>query len=154
MTNHNPVQEGGCRCGRVRLVVKAQPLITMACHCTGCQRMTGSAFSLSALYPRSRFEILQGETVIGGLHGSTQHFFCALCMSWLFTHPDGSDDLVSVRATMLDNAASFRPFIETYTSEMLPWAGTPAAHSFEKLPPTEQLPALLAAFAEQASGPV
>ena len=47
----------------------APPLLTMACHCTGCQRMTGSAFSLSAAFPSDGFTVTQGDPVIGGLHG-------------------------------------------------------------------------------------
>lgn len=141
-------QEGGCRCSQVRFRVKTRPMITMACHCTGCQKMTASAFSLSALYTRDSFELLQGEPVIGGLHGATRHYFCPHCKSWLFTHIDGMDDLVNLRATMLDDAASYRPFIETCTSEMLPWAKTGALHSFEKYPPMEQFAPLLAEFSE------
>lgn len=57
--------------------------------------------------------------------------------------------MVNVRATMFDDASSYEPFIETYTSEMLPWATTPAAHSFERFPPMEQFPFLLAEFAKQ-----
>jgi hypothetical protein len=34
-----PPWEGGCLCGQVRVKVSAPPLLTMACHCTGCQRM-------------------------------------------------------------------------------------------------------------------
>jgi hypothetical protein len=44
-------REGGCRCGQVRFAVSLPPFLTMVCHCTGCQRMTGSAFSLSAAIP-------------------------------------------------------------------------------------------------------
>ena len=149
MSAHSQIQQGGCRCGQVRFKVEGKPLITMACHCTGCQRMTASAFSLSALYPASRFEITAGDPVIGGLHGPTRHFFCPHCMSWLFTRPDGMDAFVNVRATMLDDDRSSRPFIETYTGEALPWVRTPAVHSFEKLPPMEQYPALLEEFAQQ-----
>ena len=61
--------EGGCRCGRVRLRIAKAPLLTMACHCTGCQRMSSSAFSLTAAIPSDGFEVTQGETVMGGLHG-------------------------------------------------------------------------------------
>ena len=64
----------------------------MACHCTGCQRMTASAFSLSALYPSSGFEVTEGRPVIGGLHGPARHFFCPHCMSWLFTRPEGTEE--------------------------------------------------------------
>jgi hypothetical protein len=122
----------------------------MACHCTGCQKMTASAFSLSALYPSSAFEITEGEPVIGGLRGSPRHFFCGYCMSWLFTRLEETDAFVNVRATMLDGAQSFRPFMETYTCEKLPWASTGAARSFEQFPPPEAYPALMKGFAEQA----
>ncbi len=41
------------------------PLATFACHCTGCQRMSSSAYSLSAMVPSDGFEILSGEPVRG-----------------------------------------------------------------------------------------
>ncbi|MCB8819991.1 GFA family protein [Microvirga rosea] len=151
MAEEMPVQEGGCRCGRLRFRVTAEPLVTMACHCTGCQRMTGSAFSLSALYPSAAFEIVEGDPVIGGLHGAARHFFCSHCLSWVFTRPEGTEDFVNVRGTMLDDARNFVPFIETYTSERLPWARTPAAFSFETFPPMDKYPELLAAFAQRAA---
>jgi len=147
MTDETRVREGGCRCGQVRFRVRGRPILTMACHCTGCQRMTASAFSLSALHASDAFEVVQGDPVIGGLHGPTRHFFCPHCMSWLFTRPEGLDDYVNVRATMLEDAQGFTPFIETYTSEALPWAKTPAVHSFEKFPPMERYPELVREFA-------
>jgi hypothetical protein len=131
--------EGGCRCGRVRIRVTAPPLLTMACHCTGCQRMSASAFSLSCAIPEAGFEVIRGEPVIGGLHGAeAHHYHCAWCMSWVFTRPQiPGAGFVNVRPTMLDDPKWFSPFIETYTSEKLPWASTPAVHSFEKFPPME-----------------
>lgn len=142
-------QEGGCRCGQVRFRVQGAPLVTMACHCTGCQRMTASAFSLSSLYPSDAFEVTAGEPVIGGLHGATRHFFCPRCMSWLFTRWEGPADFVNVRATLLDDARAYRPFIETCTSEKLPWAATGAVHGFEAFPEPERFPALLTEFADR-----
>ncbi|MEO1068583.1 MAG: GFA family protein [Cyanobacteria bacterium J06638_6] len=125
--------------------------MTMACHCTGCQQMTASAFSLSALHPSGGFKVTSGEPVIGGLHGATRHYFCAHCMSWLFTRPVGMDEFVNIRATMMDNAQSYSPFIETYTDEKLPWATTSAVHSFSKFPAPEQFPALLSEFANRSA---
>lgn len=142
--------DGGCRCGQVRFRISAPPLLTMACHCTGCQRMTASAYSLSAAIPSEGFLVTQGEPVIGGLHAAPRHYFCSYCMSWMFTRPDGFDTFVNVRATMLDDPSWFTPFIETWTSEKLPWATTPAVHSFEKLPAFEDFEGLTKAYAEQA----
>ena len=151
MADETQGQEGGCRCGQLRFRVTSKPILTMACHCTGCQRMTASAFSLSALYPSDGFEVVQGDPVIGGLHGPTRHFFCLHCMSWVFTRPEGLDRFVNVRATLFDNPRGFTPFIETYTSEALPWAKTPAVHSFETFPPMERYPDLVTEFAQQST---
>ena len=145
--------DGGCRCGQVRIRIAAPPLITMACHCTGCQRMSASAFSLSAAIPSEGFLVVQGEPVVGGLHGPTRHYFCPHCLSWMFTRPEGFDMFVNVRPTMLDDAGWFSPFIETFTSEKLPWATTPAVHSYETFPPFEAFEALTRDYAAQAGVP-
>ena len=150
MIDSNVCRDGGCRCGKVRFRISAPPLLTMACHCTGCQRMTGSAFSLGAAIPSEGFVVTEGEPVIGGLHGPTRHYFCSYCMSWLFTRPEGLDWLVNVRATMLDDVAWFTPFIETCTSEKLPWAATPAVHSFATFPALEEYADLTAQYAKRA----
>jgi len=109
--------------------------------------MTASAFSLSSLYASNMFEVTGGETVVGGLHGSTRHYFCPRCMSWLFTKPEGIEDFVNIRSVMLDNHDSYTPFIETYTDEKLSWAKTSAIHSFAQLPAEDQFPELIAEFA-------
>ena len=143
---------GGCRCGEVRFRVTGPPILTMACHCTGCQRMTGGPYSLSVALRAEAFEVTAGEPVIGGAHGDVRHFHCPRCLSWMFTRPPGLDWLINLRSPMLDDgAAAFPPFIETYTSEMLPWAKTPAVHSFEKFPPMEHYPELVAEFTRQLS---
>ncbi|MCW2364327.1 MULTISPECIES: GFA family protein [Sphingobium] len=139
--------EGGCRCGKLRFRVTGAPLFTAACHCRGCQLMTASAFSLTSCYFSARFEVMAGEPVIGGLHGATRHFFCDHCLSWVFTRPEGMDEIVNVRTTLLDVPPTDPPFLETYTSEALPWAVTKARHSFETFPPMEQFQPLMAEFA-------
>lgn len=143
-----PTVEGGCRCGRVRFRVTGDALVTMACHCTGCQRMAASAYSLSSLYPADAFALTEGQPVIGGLHGPTCHFHCDHCKSWLFTRPDGLDAFVNIRTTMLDTAPVAPPFIETWTDEALPWATTGASVSYPKFPPPESFGGLIQAYAE------
>jgi hypothetical protein len=140
-------RDGGCRCGRVRVRITAPPLITMACHCRGCQRMSASAFSLSAAIPSEGFAVTAGEPVIGGLRGAARHFFCPSCMSWMFTRPEGIDWFVNLRPSMLDDPAGFAPFVETFTDEKLPWAGTGAARSYPRFPAFEAYEGLVAAFA-------
>jgi hypothetical protein len=138
---------GFCRCGQVEIQISAPPLLTAACHCTGCQRMSSSAFSLTALVPADAFAV-QGKPVIGGLHGpDLHHYFCRRCMTWMFTRVAGVDAFLNVRPTLFADRAWFSPFIETMTKEKLPWAQTPARHSFEEFPLMDELPGLMAEFA-------
>jgi hypothetical protein len=145
--------EGGCRCGQTRVRITAPPLLAGACHCTGCQRMTASAFSLSIAVPSQGFEVILGEPVIGGLHGPTRHFFCARCLSWMFTRPEGMDAFVNVRASVLDDRAWFVPYVEFWTSEKLPWASTPAKRSYAREPEYTEFETLLRGYAQEGARP-
>lgn len=149
MSEHNLSWKGGCRCGQVRLRIDAKPILTMACHCAGCQKMSASAYSLSAAIPADGFAVTQGEPVIGGLHGASRHYFCPHCMSWMFTRPEGMDWFVNVRPTMLDDASWFAPFIETWTSEKMPFAETGAVYSYAKWPEMDAYEGLAKEYRER-----
>lgn len=113
--------EGECRCGKIAMRIDAPPILTMACHCSGCQKMSASAYSLTAAIPRDAFSVTRGEPVIGGLHGEdARHFFCPYCMTWLFTRLNDSLPFVNVRPTLFANLAWSTPFIETWTRENSP----------------------------------
>src|SRR3954463_13613968 len=46
------LHEGGCRCGDVRYGTTAEPVRVTVCHCTFCQRITGSAFLVEPIFQR------------------------------------------------------------------------------------------------------
>lgn len=138
--------EGGCRCGQVRFRLDAAPVITMACHCTGCQRMTGGPYSLSVLVAEGAFELTAGEPVIGGMHGEIRHFHCPHCLSWMFTRPPGAP-FVNVRTPMLDEPKGFAPFVETGLSQKLPWVAASAPRGFPMFPDPTDWPELMQGYA-------
>lgn len=142
--------EGGCRCGKIRFVITRPPMVTMACHCTGCQKMSGSAFSTTVMAPSDGFEVTAGEPVIGGMHDDrVRHHHCDWCKSWVFTRIEPDRGFVNVRGGALDDPAAFAPFVESYTSEKLPWAETGARHTFAQFPGPDDYGRLLAEFAKQ-----
>jgi len=145
-------REGGCRCGQVRFRITAPDMLTMACHCRGCQRMTGGPFSVSALVPAGGFEVTAGEPVVGGLHGEVKHYHCPHCLSWVYTVPPTPTPMVNVRAVMLDDAQGFVPFVEMCVDEKLPWAATPASHSYPAFPDEADWPRLVGEFMRQQAG--
>ncbi|MCB1470622.1 MAG: GFA family protein [Rhizobiaceae bacterium] len=140
--------KGSCRCGLVEIELTKAPICTAACHCRGCQKMSSSAYSLTAMVPAEGFAVTKGEPVIGGLHGADiHHYFCPHCMTWMFTRPQGFD-FVNVRPTMLEDTAWFRPYMETYTRTKLPFAETGAVRSFETFPAMEEIGELVQGYAE------
>jgi len=145
--------EGGCRCSAVQFRIIRAPILTMACHCRGCQRMTGSAFSLSAAIPDEGFEVLHGETVAGGADKAFGHRFCPECLSWVWTKHPMMEGFLNLRSTMLDDSLWYEPFVELWTSEKLPWAATGAPHSYETVPEMAEFERLMRQYAEAGARP-
>lgn len=52
--------EGGCTCGHVRYRVLSEPPIVHCCHCSWCQRQSGSAFAVNTLIESARVEVRSG----------------------------------------------------------------------------------------------
>lgn len=142
-TPHLPLS-GSCLCGSVQVKVTAPPILTFACHCRDCQKLSVSAYSLTAMIPTEGFSVL-GKLVIGGLRtAARQHHYCPQCMGFIFTRMEGVNSRINLRATVLDDLTWFVPFIELMTEEKVPWASVPAAYSFARIPDTaEQVEALM-----------
>lgn len=150
MTPPEPPFEGACLCGAVRVRVTAAPLLTVACHCRDCQKLTASAYSLTTMFPRDAFAFT-GTVIRGGLgSGVRRHFFCKSCLNFIFSEIAGADQRVNLRTSVLENAAAFAPFVELMTEDKMPWVQVPVAHSFARYPQTlEDLQALMDAYARQ-----
>jgi hypothetical protein len=55
------LHEGGCSCGAVRYRAKATPVRTSVCHCSFCQRRTGSAFGIGVFFRDEDVEFISGD---------------------------------------------------------------------------------------------
>ena len=111
-------------CGAVRYEV-TEPLVSAGyCHCTRCQRRTGTAAAVSARIAPGSLRVTQGADAIkaydpggGGFHKE----FCSVCGSSLFggTWPDGPE--VSVRLGALDEDPGIRPQYRSHTASTAVW---------------------------------
>ncbi len=132
-TEAGPGEFGGCACGAVRYVLKAAPMIVYACHCTDCQRLTGSAFIVSAWIEKTEVELRSGEMrqcrLATGQRGSIVHF-CGQCGTSIWT--EYSPGFWFVRVTTLDNQTAYPPQMHIWTQSKLPWLQlSDAVPSFE-----------------------
>jgi hypothetical protein len=102
-----------------------------ACHCTWCQRETGSAFAVNAMIETDRVKLLAGapEAVrTPSLSGKGQTIFrCPACHVAVWSHYNGAGPKVAfVRTGTLDQPHDIKPDIHIFTSTKRPWVVLPA----------------------------
>jgi hypothetical protein len=122
--------EGKCTCGFVHYRMTSRPLFVNCCHCTWCQRETGSAFVLNAMIESDRVEILGGEPMVVDTpsnSGKGQRISrCPRCLIALWSNYSGAGDAVRfVRVGTLLEPARLPPGIHIFTSTKLPWVVIP-----------------------------
>jgi len=122
--------EGGCDCGGVRYRMTTAPMFVHCCHCTWCQRETGTAFALNALIEADRVVLLKGEVDVVDTpsnSGKGQKFSrCPTCRMALWSNYAGAGEAIRfVRVGTLDQAFRLKPDIHIFTSTKQPWVILP-----------------------------
>lgn len=135
----DPVLDGGCSCRHVRYRLLTGPLFVHCCHCTWCQRESGSAFALNAMIEADRVELLAGEVEVvdtPSASGKGQKIArCPQCRVAVWSNYAGAGAAVRfVRVGTLDQAGRLPPDIHIFTASKQPWvvlpAGTPAVPEY------------------------
>jgi hypothetical protein len=118
---------GGCLCGGVRYEI-SEPLVSAGyCHCTRCQRRTGTAASAQARVARGSFRVVQGEELLRA-HEPDDGFakvFCSACGSSMWSRHPEDPEVISVRLGTFDDDPGIRPSYRQYVSYAAPWEPIP-----------------------------
>ena len=122
--------EGGCTCRAVRYRMATAPLFVNCCHCTWCQRETGTAFALNALIEVDRVTVLHGEPEIidtPSNSGRGQRIArCPTCRVALWSNYAGAGEAVRfVRVGTLDQPGRLKPDVHIFTTTKQPWVVLP-----------------------------
>src|SRR5690242_19694067 len=118
-------QGGGCQCGSVRYEIIQAPQMVYTCHCTNCQRMTSSAFSMAVVLPPDAFRLITGEPK--GVQRTADsgrvitRWICPKCGSWISTGPPPVSTVRNVRGGTLDDTSWLRPTVHFWTRSKQPW---------------------------------
>ncbi|MFT3968655.1 MAG: GFA family protein [Sphingobium sp.] len=118
--------EGGCACGAVRYRVEGAPIFVNNCHCSLCQRQSGTGSVFNGLYESERVTLLSGELtgheVLAGGGEMQEIRRCAACGTAVWSHyPRLGRFGTAVRLGTLDAPTAFRPDAAIYLSTKLPW---------------------------------
>jgi hypothetical protein len=115
-------------CGGVRFELTASPESAGYCHCTRCQRRTGTGSSANGRVPQSGFQLLQGEDSLKAYSppgGGARKLFCAECGSAVFSGDPLADEEVAVRLGGLDGDPGIRPQYRMFTDFAAGWEPLP-----------------------------
>ena len=122
--------EGGCICGSIRYRMDAEPLAVSVCHCTDCQRHSGTAFVLSMPVFKEAVSVVRGSPALYEIRLPSGHIrngaFCANCSTRLWGNPRRFEQVLIVRPGTLDDAATFEPVAHIWTRSKQPWVAIPA----------------------------
>jgi hypothetical protein len=126
----NDTFEGGCTCRHVRYRITSKPMFVHCCHCTWCQRETGTAFALNAMIEADRVALTAGEVEsvdTPSASGKGQKIWrCPQCKVALWSNYAGAGDKVRfMRVGTLDTPAAMPPDIHIFTSTKQPWVVLP-----------------------------
>ena len=115
---------GGCLCGAVTYSCDAEPILVGLCHCTSCQKGSGSAFSTNVVLPRGSVEV-DGELAIfedvSDDGRPVLRSFCGNCGSPIISRSAGLPDLEFIKAGTLDDTSWIKPTAEIWCESAQAW---------------------------------
>ena len=126
---------GSCSCGECNFEVLASPLFVHCCHCSYCQRETGSAFALNAMVETTAIKLTRGTTesvAIPTASGKGQEIKrCPNCLTALWSHYGAAGQGIGfVRVGTLQNPSALTPDVHIYTSTKVQWVILPESSRY------------------------
>jgi hypothetical protein len=125
---NDPALTGACLCGGVRFELAEPPLSAGYCHCTRCQRRTGTASSAQARIDGRTLRLVQGEELLKAWRspeGGHEKLFCGECGGHLFSRNPEDPVQMSVRMGAFDGDPGIRPSWRSYVAYAAPWESIP-----------------------------
>jgi hypothetical protein len=135
-------QTGGCQCGSLRYEITRAPQMVYTCHCTDCQRLTSSAFSIAVVASDGAFRLTTGVPrslqKIADSGREIIRWNCPLCGSWICGAPTAGS-ATRVRAGTLDDTSWLRPTVHFWIRSKQPWVALPEGDQRFETQPTDLL---------------
>jgi hypothetical protein len=129
-----------CACGQLQLTCEGEPRRVSMCHCTDCQRRTGSVFSIAAFYVRDAVTRREGASATftrDAASGKPVTFhFCPRCGSSVFWEPARMPDLIGVAVGAFADPDFPAPQQAVWMKDKHAWLSLPdGLPTFEVNPP-------------------
>ena len=123
-----PSTTGRCLCGGVRFELDEPASAAGYCHCTRCQRRTGTAASASGRVAPGSLRVLSGEELVRAFDPGDGGFlkaFCSACGSAVWSQSPTDPEVRSVRLGAFDGDPGIRPSYRQFVAYSAPWEPIP-----------------------------
>ena len=134
---------GGCYCGSVRYAISGEPLTVYACHCTDCQKASGSAFTIGVILSSQQFRLTSGSIEVDSFQVSGNDLlrnYCANCGSTVWHASPKHEGYISLKGGTLDNKSNLSPVAHLWFRSALPWVQVDPTHKiFDQQPEMSEL---------------
>ena len=123
-----PAVTGGCLCGGVRFELTEPATDAGYCHCTRCQRRTGTAASAQARIDARTFRLLLGADLIQAWRppaGGFEKCVCRACGAHLFSRNPDQPAHMAIRLGAFDGDPGVRPSWRAFVAYAAPWEAIP-----------------------------
>jgi hypothetical protein len=130
--------DGSCLCGKVTYSCDAEPVATAVCHCTDCQKQTGTSFSIIVGVPSDALHIegnsLASFTTVGtDTQQDVARQFCRECGSPIVSVADALPGVSFIKAGTLNDTSWLEPQMHVWSDSAQPWVPL-ESHAAPKLP--------------------
>jgi hypothetical protein len=123
-----PSLAGGCLCGAIRFELTEPPRAAGYCHCTRCQRRTGTAASAQAAVDGNALRLVAGaERLRAWRHpdGGWEKCFCPECGAHLFSRDPDDASRMAIRMSAFDDDPGVRPSYRQFVAYAAGWEPIP-----------------------------
>ena len=123
-----PIQ-GNCQCGNIQYEITQPFLAQLACHCTECQKLSATSFSISALLPREGFKLISGtlskysRVADSGLINNAH--FCNSCGNRIYHDNPDKPEIIRLKPGTLKNTDIINPTIHVWLKSKQKWVTIP-----------------------------
>ncbi|MGI8713128.1 MAG: GFA family protein [Solirubrobacteraceae bacterium] len=118
---------GSCGCGAIQFEISAPLLGAAYCHCTRCQKRTGTAVQASARTAPGSLTVTSGEDLLSEWTppGGLSKVFCRECGSHVFARDPATGEIAIVRMAAIDGDPGVRPQARQFVAYAAPWEPIP-----------------------------
>ena len=120
--------DGSCQCGQVTYKLRKPPIAVAACHCTQCQKLSTSAFSLTAMIESNAIEIhgeLNEWSRLAKSGNTSTAKFCPVCANHIYHYNPSNSQHIMLKPSTLADTSVIKPTIHVWVSEKQDWYEIP-----------------------------